>query len=808
MQALRTLKFIGGMLVLAMLALSLSLSGVGAQGEIPQSTFTTEDGSFAVDYPETLVAQFNEETQEVIIASNETALTAVGQTAAGEIRIAIALPGTSPDLPEAFRISGQPAPEGPPEVLAAIFAQNQGVIGYSPQAIPVDLAGKPTIFVEFEDPNIVGIYVVMDVGNGDYCIITVLTAPGEEGTQRQNVLSILSTIRYTPSGAQETTPEAPTPATTEEPAASPEPTEAATEVATEIPTEAPTEVPTEAATEAATETPTPEVTEPPTPAPVDPQSLTLVPSQFISRDGTFQFNHPTGWTVGVEGNVLEVVAPPADLTALGFQSSALVLNLGFIAASDLSAPSSDPVTFLSVLSVDFAADAQLPLSFEPAQPVTVGGGGAATIRGTAQGENLVDLWIGAFAYAPDSYVVMTVLTAQGDLDKVQPIVAAMFDSIRYSGAQSQVQDGVYRAADGNISFVYPPEWTLTDHLGFVQLEPETLPTEPFWRIGLYLPATDDADFSAIYQTATSSRDFLEQILAALADDDEITITNTGEIQDITLAGKFGTQVQVAFTGAEGNIESAVIVMQVAEGLFIPVVLVAEAPLQAQYLDTLNVVAGSLTFGQPIVATTPTATPSPDAAQTATPTEATPAETGTPEATAAVTETPAGVTETPTETTPLPETPTLPSIADREPTTAGRIGLLYADGTLTVYNASNEVLDLGDLAFVLPDGSKRFVADHFGDLMRTQFYPGRCVRVYLFSQPYVLPKFCTQGLTRELAYLFGTEDHLYWVWDPRFNAAGVFQVVRNDETIAQCTISAGECAFDVPLARLPIIPEWP
>ncbi|MBZ0319113.1 MAG: hypothetical protein K8L91_22045, partial [Anaerolineae bacterium] len=159
-----------------------------------------------------------------------------------------------------------------------------------------------------------------------------------------------------------------------------------------------------------------------------------------------------------------------------------------------------------------------------------------------------------------------------------------------------------------------------------------------------------------------------------------------------------------------------------------------------------------------------------------------------------------ITVAPVATTPAAPTATpIPRPED----TAGTLRLIYNNGTMTVYNGTDQLLDLRGLEFVSPDNRVRFISRDFGAFSLTYFEPGRCIHVHLFSQAYSPPEFCPSGpVTTQLAYQSGSTEHLYFVWNASFGYTS-FLVQRNGQTVATCEIAAGQCTVPVPVTYFPV-----
>jgi serine/threonine protein kinase len=142
--------------------------------------------------------------------------------------------------------------------------------------------------------------------------------------------------------------------------------------------------------------------------------------------------------------------------------------------------------------------------------------------------------------------------------------------------------------------------------------------------------------------------------------------------------------------------------------------------------------------------------------------------------------------TPTES--LTDSPTI--IADTP------IVLIYDEQSLVLFNRSNRIVDVNGLTFVQTTDSGRelsFGTERWdGGSRPTWALPaGDCFQVWTDSVTSTLPKpdYCD---TRHSWQSVGT---IRWFWISNDSAA-TFAVRRDDEVLAVCEISAGECGLDV------------
>ena len=135
-----------------------------------------------------------------------------------------------------------------------------------------------------------------------------------------------------------------------------------------------------------------------------------------------------------------------------------------------------------------------------------------------------------------------------------------------------------------------------------------------------------------------------------------------------------------------------------------------------------------------------------------------------------------------------------------PTLTSAVQLYYANGTLTIYNGSEDILNAANIEFVATTSGERFGPNDLGYGTLSFFQPDRCITIYLTTQPYAPPAFCSG--VRQLAYLSGDTPNRFWVWDPAFSSEATFLVQRDGETLATCNLAAGQCEFDVPVRVIP------
>lgn len=143
----------------------------------------------------------------------------------------------------------------------------------------------------------------------------------------------------------------------------------------------------------------------------------------------------------------------------------------------------------------------------------------------------------------------------------------------------------------------------------------------------------------------------------------------------------------------------------------------------------------------------------------------------------------------------------PPVIDQPAHENGRVVLFYSNGTMTIYNSSDTFVSIEGLELVTPDGNGRFISRDYGFYFQRVFAPDRCVHIHLNTQPFSAPSFCRRTGIRQLTYLFGDWDNLNFVWHSAFNPSGTFLVQRMGETLATCSIAAGECEFQAPVVYI-------
>lgn len=328
----------------------------------------------------------------------------------------------------------------------------------------------------------------------------------------------------------------------------------------------------------------------------------------------------------------------------------------------------------------------------------------------------------------------------------------------------------FRSADGFFNFTYPTTWTpsekdfalrLTDpnpnnpFRPFIQVD-VMYPGLPGWPVGTYAgttPAQLVGQFQAGLGNLYSFSALIETVQAGKA----LALTTTS---GATLSG-FEGDIALVAVDLGGN--------HVA-------MIYAEAPLGSMtaYQQTLVEVAGTMLYSGPptaIVETPPVVAPPPE------------------------------VTPPPIEV--VPDTTVTPAPPLAPTTQFGQVYLYYSSGTMTIYNASHTLVDLGGFALVAPTG-ERFNWNDWG-IMTRRYGVGRCVFLHLLDQPYDPPSFCSR--VRQLTYVLGNTAGRFWAWDGSFNSAAEFLVMRGDTLVATCTVAAGQCSFEAPVPIVPYEPSW-
>lgn len=130
-------------------------------------------------------------------------------------------------------------------------------------------------------------------------------------------------------------------------------------------------------------------------------------------------------------------------------------------------------------------------------------------------------------------------------------------------------------------------------------------------------------------------------------------------------------------------------------------------------------------------------------------------------------------------------------------TDDNVGLIYNNKTLSIYNASDETLNINSLQFALPDDSQKFDLE-WSDT-KPEFVSGWCIHISLQDNLASVPDFCDSDIQpiHELMYDRQEEEGHYWVWQSDLNPEGHFLVLYNGEILKECTVEENLCTFSVP-----------
>ena len=328
--------------------------------------------------------------------------------------------------------------------------------------------------------------------------------------------------------------------------------------------------------------------------------------------------------------------------------------------------------------------------------------------------------------------------------------------------------GVYQSADGTFSFNHPINWILND-LGAViaiQVPDAVDPAQVAANIEISPP---QSAYVMDYSGAGSAFGVMESFKA-----------NLGQLYTFsdTLVTNVNGKAVAFVTGTSSD-------TGVPREFMFAIVEVGGNNVSLIYVDAP---VGKLNTYQPdafAVASTMTSSVPP-----ATPIQA-----------------PSQPTTVPAQGTPQPTVPgatTAPQptpVIEQPERGEGRVVLFYSNGTMTIYNSSDTPVVIEGLELVTPDGERRFISRDYGWYFQRVFAPDRCIHIHLTTQPFSAPSFCRRTGTRQLTYIFGDRSHLNFVWHSGFNASGSFLVQRHGETLATCSIAAGECEFQAPITYI-------
>lgn len=368
-------------------------------------------------------------------------------------------------------------------------------------------------------------------------------------------------------------------------------------------------------------------------------------------------------------------------------------------------------------------------------------------------------------------------------------------------SSSYAQDGenqTFVSADGLFTIQYPAEWILvpeTDvRLAFVPTDASNNSV----KLDVIFPGSSGmavGEYAGLSPAAV-----IDLFRANLAGAFTLGLTTPGFAGDKTIAyasaqalDPTGTPLEIMLIALDlGGNHIALFLAEVSGGL-------------ATAFPALLEIASSASYSG--LAVTPTETPvatidastTPDPNATPSPTvdaSTTPDPNATPSATVEASATPNAQTPS---LTPTPEIPQPPQVT-------GQVHLYYADGALSIYNASDTVVTIANLSLAVPDGSVYFGSNDFGYTFQRLFLPRSCIFLHLTTQAYSAPSFCRPTGTRQLTYIWGDTPTRFFAWNSGFNASDSFLVIRDGETLATCSISAGECSFDAPVRYLPYEPR--
>lgn len=783
-----------GILILASTAL--------AQGPMPlDETFTSTDGQITFSYPTGFVVGEDTATGQIRLANNDA-------LASSEPTGLVLLPGqvymlliTPTAIGDAAALTGATI-TSPLEVLniAGVIlglAVPEGVTETTIQENPA--VTTPVI----SDPNtgIDTFLTAIQFGDDAFMLIAVSTPTGEIDFFQTTAQAILDTLT---NGGTAPSQETPTAEATEPIVEATQETPTAEATATEAPTAIPTEV-----------------------TPVPSGELTL-DATFTSVDGSFTFRYPSAWGVAEEPSGLTgVVAVSNNPVLPSLEPATVQLSSGDIYMLILSPAmvslyltengitDQTPAQLLNLMMSD-APDTTV---FEEPTEITIGPYPALITRGSDTTRGIDNLQV-VMQVGPSSLVMIEVDTVPGELPAAEPTALAILATLTVGTTvetppATQVTptpttpavpgqlplDANFLTSDGTVFFSYPSIWSvmegplgtpgfiaLANNSALVGLDPVNvtlLPGQVYMMI--LTPVYVDLYLNNKSVTATTA---LQVANLMLSDARPTTVYE----QPLEISIGAYPAVLMRSSDATRGVDSLQAVIQVGQQDFFIVALDAPTGELVLVEQTALALMTTLVYNPaPVLATE---TPTEAAPEGATPVA------GTPAPSEGATE----ITPPPSETVePVATTPAAPTATPipRPEDVSGTLRLIYNNGTMTVYNGTEDLLDLRGLEFVSPDNRVRFISRDFGAFSLTYFEPGRCIHVHLFSQAYSPPEFCPSGpVTTQLAYQSGSTDHLYFVWNASFGYTS-FLVQRNGETVATCEIAAGQCTVPVPVTYLPI-----
>lgn len=781
--------------LITLIGIFILSSSALAQGPLPlDETFTSTDGQITFSYPAGFVVA--EDTGQIRLANNDalansepTGLVLLpGQVymlffTPDAIADAAALTGATISTPlDLMNVAGVVLGVAVPEGVTETTIQDN-------PAVTTPVISDPSTGI---DTYLTGI----QFGPAAFMLIATSTPIGELEVFQPTAQAILDTLTY---GATAPSQETPSPEATSE-ATQETPTVEAT--ATDVPTETPTEV-----------------------TPVPSGELTL-DATFTSVDGSFTFRYPSAWGVAEEPAGLTGLVVVSNNPALpSLEPATVQLSSGDIYMLLLS-----PATVSLYLTENgitdqtpsqllnlMMSDAPDTTTFEEPAEITIGPYPALITRGSDTTRGIDNLQV-VMQVGPSSLVMIEVDTVPGELPAAEPTSLAIMATLTVGTSATtppttQVTptpttpalpgqlplDANFISSDGTVFFSYPSVWSimegplgypgviaLANNSALVSLDPVSVTLLPGQMYLLILtPVYVDIYLAGKSVTATTALQVANLMLA-----DARPTTVYEQPLEISI-GAYPAVVMRSVDSTRG-IESLQAVIQVGEQDFF--ILALDAPIGELALveDTGLALFATLVYSPTAALATPAPTEVPTEAGTGAGTDTTPVATD-------VTPVPS-ITVAPVATTPAAPTATpIPRPED----TAGTLRLIYNNGTMTVYNGTDQLLDLRGLEFVSPDNRVRFISRDFGAFSLTYFEPGRCIHVHLFSQAYSPPEFCPSGpVTTQLAYQSGSTEHLYFVWNASFGYTS-FLVQRNGQTVATCEIAAGQCTVPVPVTYFPV-----
>lgn len=779
--------------LMTLIGIFILSSSALAQGPLPlDETFTSTDGQITFSYPAGFVVAEDTDTGQVRLANNDV-------LANSEPSGLVLLPGQvymlffTPDaIADAAALTG--APINTPLDLLNVAGVVLGVA--VPEGVTeTTIQDNPAVTTPvISDPSTgIDTYLTgIQFGPAAFMLIATSTPTGELEVFQPTAQAILDTLTYGATAPSQETPTA-------------EATEPTVEATQETPTVEAT------ATDVPTET---------TPVPSGDVTLDAI---FTNAEATVTFRYPSAWTVAEAPAGLEnliILSNNAEHTAISPSDVFLApgeLYMLILSPAMLNAVLSDagvlPETALQLANL-MVADAAETIVFERPFQTTIGAYPAALMRGQDDTRGL-DILQAVIQVGEGSYFVVELDTPAGELDSVESTGLALMATLALitEGATPVPSvtvavtpiagqlplDANFISSDGTVFFSYPSVWSimegplgypgviaLANNSALVSLDPVSVTLLPGQMYLLMLtPVYVDIYLAGKSVTATTA---LQVANLMLADARPTTVYE----QPIEISIGAYPAVVMRSSDSTRGIESLQAVIQVGEQDFF--ILALDAPIGELALveDTGLALFATLVYSPTAALATPAPTEAPTDAGTGAGTETTPVATD-------VTPVPS-ITVAPVATTPAAPTATpIPRPED----TAGTLRLIYNNGTMTVYNGTDQLLDLRGLEFVSPDNRVRFISRDFGAFSLTYFEPGRCIHVHLFSQAYSPPEFCPSGpVTTQLAYQSGSAEHLYFVWNASFGYTS-FLVQRNGQTVATCEIAAGQCTVPVPVTYFPV-----